>query len=113
MSGVVNYGHLTLYNCTLANNVSSSGYGAILNLGDLNLYNCTLANNHGFTSGAIYNGAFPIQMHNCTVVNNSSGAAFGVGGNGRRWIGRGWHQFFTMTQKRPGGLQVAAAMRMG
>jgi CSLREA domain-containing protein len=84
--GMINYGILTLTNCSVANNTASGVNdwgGGIYNAGTLTLINSTVADNltgaHNAYGGAIYNQG-PMTITNSTISGNKTFA--GVGSNG-------------------------------
>jgi hypothetical protein len=75
--GILNFGTLTMTNCTVSGN--SADGGGIANGGTLTMTNCTVSGNSAFGSGGgIYNSG-TLTMTNCTVSGNSAVASVGGG----------------------------------
>jgi hypothetical protein len=75
--GVDNLGTLSLVNCTISGNSSSSyGVGGGVNnyLGSLTMSNCTVSGNSAYAGCGLYNNSYPgtATLTNCTVSGNSS-----------------------------------------
>ncbi len=86
--GIMNYGVLTVTDCTFSGDSTSIGGGAIFNLGALTVSNSTFTNNNSQDGGAIFNlpnGSVnaTLTVSNSTFTNNSAddaGAIFIAGG---------------------------------
>ncbi|HEX4121595.1 MAG TPA: immunoglobulin-like domain-containing protein [Verrucomicrobiae bacterium] len=96
--GILNFGALTLANCTLAgnhadyvsNSFSSDGGGGIYNSGTLTLVNCTLAGNHADYGndgaypgggGGIFNSPYrTVTLNQCTLTGNQADYGAPTGG---------------------------------
>jgi len=81
-SGIINYGSLTVSNCTIINCVASSSIigslaGGIGNNGALTVIASTIANNSG---GGIYNILGTVALLDSSLTGNSGGALFNNGG---------------------------------
>jgi hypothetical protein len=76
--GILNYGTLTLTNCTLSGNSATNAFGGgIDNEGTLTLNNCTLLGNsvtgYGGFGGGIGNDG-TLTLNQCTLSGNSAGS---------------------------------------
>jgi Dockerin type I domain len=79
--GVVNFGTLRMYDCTVTSCTASNGGAGILNLGTLTMNTCTVAGNvatGGNGAGVVNESPGTLTMNRCTVSGNV--AASGVGG---------------------------------
>ncbi len=83
-SGILNYGLLTLNNCSVSGNYARAG-GAVFNYGVLILNNSTVSGNTGESDAGIYNGG-TMRLNNSTVSENVSNSASGI-----------YHQWGTLT----------------
>jgi hypothetical protein len=87
--GILNWGTLTLSNCTVSTNTAFAEYSAtgagIYNSGTLTVNSSTLSGNTGTTSlmygGAIYNSG-TVALNNSTLSRNTADGYFGGGGGG-------------------------------
>ena len=111
--GILNYGALTLIDCTVANNaVTVGGGGGIFSVGtSLTLIGTTVKGNTAFSGGGIENWRSEATLSNSTIEGNASG---GVGnynatmtlsdsaviGNSNVNHGGGIHNFGSMTLLR-------------
>jgi len=78
--GVLNYGTLTINNCTLSENISSYG-GGISTYGTLTINNSTLSGNSATYGGGVLNsGDSTLTINNSTLSGNSGGLRGGGGG---------------------------------
>lgn len=79
--GILNYGNLTLNNCTLAGNSAASSWGGGGILGynySLTLNQCTLAGNSAaYYGGGIISHGTTVMLNQCTVSGNAAGQAGG------------------------------------
>ena len=79
---ILNFGILTLNNCTLSGNYALTGGGGIYNAGTLSMNKCTLSGNSA-AYGGVYGGGIwndiggTLTMNQCTLSGNS--AAYGGG----------------------------------
>jgi len=87
--GILNWGTLTINNCTISGNAAASSYsatgGGIYNSGTLTINASTLSGNAGSTNfiygGAIYNSG-TLSINNSTLSGNTAGGFTGGGGGG-------------------------------
>src|SRR5205823_359740 len=89
--GIVNFGTLTVLNCTFKNNhAGASGGGALYNVGVMTVNNSTFTTNAvdpGTTSsgagGAIYNNsAGVLTLANCTMSGNNANGSGSTASSG-------------------------------
>ena len=78
--GIVNFGKVTINNCTVSNNSANKTGGGIANFGTVTLNNSTVSNNSANTSGGgIVNfGNGTVTLNNSTVTNNAAGEGGGI-----------------------------------
>src|SRR5262249_5898603 len=89
-AGLLNFGTLTVSNCTFSNNsAGSSGGGGIYNDGALTVNNCLFTNNHmdgGGSGGGIQNNSSgTLTVSNSTFTGNTGthgGSGGGIGNSG-------------------------------
>lgn len=80
--GVLNFGTLTVSNCTLTSNHSSGGGGGIDNYnGMLTVSNSTLSDNSAaYSGGSIFNYLGTVAVSNSTLANNSASYGGAISG---------------------------------
>ncbi len=75
--------NLTVANCTIENNITTTFGGGILSTGPLTLSNCTISNNKAGTNGGGVNANSGGTITNCTIafnIANTAGATSGGSG---------------------------------
>ena len=80
---LLNFGDLTLAECTVKGNTASTNGGGLANYGTATLTNCTVSGNQTATIGNHYGGAIftkggALYLTNCTIASNI--ASFAGGG---------------------------------
>jgi hypothetical protein len=74
---IVNFGTLTLSDCTISGQSTTDPGGGVENYGTLALTNVVIADNHGAEGGGIYNGGGDLTLTNVIIRGN---VADGLGG---------------------------------
>jgi hypothetical protein len=81
--GLLNFGTLTVNNCTISSNAAgSTGGGGIYNVGALTLNGCTFTNNTAAGNGGGLNttSAGTLSVTNCTFTGNTTTGSYSYGG---------------------------------
>src|SRR5262249_48331848 len=73
--GLLNFGTLTLANCTVSGNTASQSGGGLANYGTANLTNCTAGGNTASQSGGGLANYRTANLTNCTVNGNTAGGS--------------------------------------
>jgi PKD repeat protein len=76
-AGIINYGTMTLNNCTLSGNYADWYGGGIYSSGTLTLNQCTLSGNSAYDGGGIYSSG-TLKLNQCTLSGNTGEYSGGI-----------------------------------
>ena len=75
--GLLNFGTVTLTDCTISGNVANDGGGGIFNYGTVTLTDCTISGNSAPRGGGVFNLG-TATLTDCTISGNSANEGGGV-----------------------------------